>query len=159
LQTGAEASIKVPQLTFKVQEASLDLDAFGERALTGKRYLRLKVLVSSQEPKYDSYVGPESFRAIVDGKPVGPERLSPAAEAVKAATEQEFTMAFSIPSTAANAELQVGEVGKETAKIPLSLQPAKPQTLLSLRVSSMLFLVSAPTVSPGTCSAFAANSS
>lgn len=122
LTAGAEVSVDKPvKLTYKVLEAMLDLNGQGKRVEVGKRFVLLKVLAQNKDSAYNVYVGPESFRLLVDGVPKAAERLDPAAEAIDPLSEQEFQIVFLIPANAKKIELEVGEAGKSTAKIPIEL--------------------------------------
>lgn len=124
LAANGQAQVSVPALIYQIQEASVDLDGMGQRADAGKRFLLFKVQATCKE-KYDCYVGPESFRVLADGTPYSAAQMDPAADAVSADGSKVFRLAFQIPDGAQQVELQVGEAGKDTQKIPINLGGAQ----------------------------------
>jgi len=62
---------------------------------------------------------------VVDGQPIAPEKLDPVAEAVTSQGSRDFTAAFLVPANATNCQLEIGEVGKETARLPIEMKDNK----------------------------------
>ncbi len=112
-----------PALTYTVISATLDLDSFGKRTPSGKRYLNLTVRAACHAT-HSCYVGPESFRLLVGGQAQAAETLDPAADAVASDTQQDLRLAFLVPATDKSMVLQVGEATLGTAQIPLDLSGA-----------------------------------
>jgi hypothetical protein len=61
----------------------------------------------------------------VDGQPAATEKLDPVAEAVSSQGARDFTAAFLVPANTNSCQLEVGEVGKETARVPIDLKANK----------------------------------
>lgn len=125
LSATGETTLKEAGMLFGILSASIDLDGFGSRAPAGKRYLIVSVRASNKNAPNGYPVAADTFRLLVDGTPSAPEKIDPCCEVVEQPGSKEFTMAFIVPATASSAELEVGEVGKETARISLDLQAAK----------------------------------
>ncbi len=122
LAAGGEASTKEPKIIYTVQNASIDLDAFGERARLGKRYLTLTVHVADKEMGDNGEFLPEFFRLLIDGEPLLPKDTSDNST-INPQSTQDYTMAYLIPTTATNVELEVGKPDiQTTAKIPIDLK-------------------------------------
>jgi hypothetical protein len=120
LTVSGEATLATPPLVYVLDEGTIDLDGVGVRAEQGTRYLLLKVTATCKD-RYDCYVGPESFRVIIDGTPYAALTIDPVAEAVEPDTSQAFRLAFQIPEQVTQLDLQVGEASKETAKLPITI--------------------------------------
>ena len=121
IAASAEISLTQPsKATYKLTEGLISFDAFGKRAVSGKRFLLLSFSVTGND-KYSTYVGKENFRLVINGTPMSPTELSPIAEVVGENETKDFKLAFLIPNNATNVELEVGETGKETKKITLTL--------------------------------------
>ncbi len=125
IPAGQETSLTSPQVKFKINEASVDLDGANKRAPVGKRYLVFKIVASCSD-KYSCLVSPQSFRVFADGATIQPDTVTPVADAVKEGASEEFQVVFLIPATTNSAELELGEAGKVTAKATLDLKSAKP---------------------------------
>jgi hypothetical protein len=114
-----EAQVTSPNLIdYQVVDGATALNGPGFRADAGAHVLILKVTATCKD-RYDCYVGPNSFRLIVDGVPSDLQKLDPISAAVKASTSQDFTLAFQLPDSAKALALEVGETGKDTKQIPL----------------------------------------
>ncbi|MEP6900957.1 MAG: hypothetical protein ABJA66_04355 [Actinomycetota bacterium] len=134
LATGGQTSTKEPQMIYTIQNASVDLDAFGERAELGKHYLNLTIHVADKEAGDNGEFLPEFFRLLVDGVPLLPKATSDNFT-VAAQSSQDYTMAYLIPATAASIELEVGKPEVQTtAKIPIDLKKEMPQGFQQVKV-------------------------
>jgi hypothetical protein len=67
-------------------------------------------------------VAPDSFRLIVDGRATPPAEAPVLVVAIQSASEG--WVVFPVPPNAGSVALQVGDVGKQTAKIPIDLRRA-----------------------------------
>lgn len=117
-------SVETPKVTYTVKDAVMDLDSNDGRAQVSTRYAIITVSARCDE-QIPCYVGPVSFRLIADGDPLGTARMDPAAEAVDPATTKQLILTFIVPADVKELVLQVGEVDKSTAQVPLEL-PQKP---------------------------------
>lgn len=110
-------------LVFKIKSAALDLDSNGERADTGKRFLRLQMqVINNGSGAGGVALTSNHFRLIVDGTPLAPVEYP--IELLERSSAKDVTVVFILPATAAQADLQVGEVGRDgLVRIPLSLKP------------------------------------
>jgi hypothetical protein len=125
LNGGASVNEPAP-VTFTLADGTLDLDAFGQRAQIGKRYLKLTIRAACKDTRGGGcYVGGDTFRIVVDGQPIAPEKLDPVAEAVSSQGSRDFTAAFLVPANTTNCQLEVGEVGKETSRLPIDMKNSK----------------------------------
>ena len=126
LATDGEATTKEPQIVYTVQKASLDVDAFGERAALGKRYLNLTVHIADKEMSDNGEFLPEFFRLLIDGEPLLPKDTSDNST-VEPQSTQDYTMAYLIPANATSVELEVGKPDvQKTAKISIDLKKDTP---------------------------------
>jgi len=116
-----EAKVPDAQMTYTLRGGSTDLDAGGKRVGLGQRYVILSVHVSTAYPPGYA-VGSDNFRLVVNGVSKAPEAIDPCCEVVLPGKDKDFQMAFAVPAAAAAGELEVGEAGKGTAKISLSLK-------------------------------------
>jgi hypothetical protein len=66
----------------------------------------------------------QSARLIVDGMPIAPEEAPDLT--VKAQDSKQADFLFLLPDNSTTVELQVGQVGQQTARIPIDLTPAQP---------------------------------
>ena len=112
----------VEQVVYRVTSVSLDLDWNGARADAGKRFL----ICSLHFTNNSTFAGgvailPNDFRLLVDGEALTP-RDAPI-ELLHATSSMDGQVAFVIPADFGKLELQVGEVGHTTARIPLALKP------------------------------------
>ena len=123
LPDGAEATTGEPAVTFTIDDAALDLDAFNTRADLGKRFLIFAVDASSQAT---ALIGSDSFRLVIDGTPQAADFIDPVAEVISQDDDKEFTVAFQVPAEATRVELAVGDVNGETKTIPFDLAAAQP---------------------------------
>jgi hypothetical protein len=126
---GGETTTKEPQkLAYSIVKANIDVDAFGERAALGKRYLNLTVRVTDKEGGGGGggYFLPEYFRLLTDGTPSTPGNTSDNS-VLNSGSSQDYTMSYLIATNASNVELEVGKPGvQETAKIPIDLKTVSP---------------------------------
>ena len=127
LTSGGETTTKGPAMTYTILSATLDVDAAGQRAALGKRYLNLSVRVANKEEAGGGgEFLPEFFRLMINGAPSAPENVSDN-NIVNAASSQEITMSFVVPAGTTSVDLEVGRPGvQETAKIPITLGTVKP---------------------------------
>ncbi len=123
LSATGEASTKDPTMTYTIQSANIDVDAFGRRAALGKRYLNLTVHIACKEGG-NEFV-PEFFRLLTDGAPSVPENASES-NVLNCPGSEDYSMAYVIPASANSVELEVGRtVVQTTAKIPIDLKTDK----------------------------------
>jgi len=127
LALNGDASVKEPApVNFALLDGTLDLDAFGQRTAIGKRYLKVTIRADCKDTRGGGcYVGGDTFRLVVDGQPIAPEKLDPVAEAVTSQGSRDFTAAFLVSANTTNCQLEVGEVGKETARLPIEVKDNK----------------------------------
>jgi hypothetical protein len=124
LTAGGKATAQ--QIDYQVLVATLDLDALGERADLGQRFLILTLRMTNHNPAPGGTdIGSNSFRLLVDGVAVAPvdapiENLAP-----QSALDR--SVSFTLPASAKQVVLQVGDVTSgATATIPISLKAATP---------------------------------
>ncbi len=112
----------VGKVNYTVLSAMLDLDADGQRAEAGKRFLLLKMRVENTSDFAGGMaLGANHFRLLVDGAPRAPDAFPNTLINAKSAVDGEVV--FVLPNAAVKADLQVGEVGYEQpATIPIRLQ-------------------------------------
>lgn len=123
LNATGEATTKDPTITYAIQSANIDVDAFGRRAALGKRYLNLTVHIACKEGG-NEFV-PEFFRLLTDDAPSVPENASEN-NILNCPGSQDYSMAYVIPASANSVELEVGKTGVQTtAKIPIDLKSDK----------------------------------
>lgn len=123
LTVSGEARVAEAEMGYQALSGKLDLDAGGQRAATGQRFLSLQARVSTTA-RYAANVSTDDFRLVVDGKPLPAAGIDPCCEAVALGKDKEFQVVFAIPSATTTATLEVGESGKGTARIALDLKPA-----------------------------------
>jgi hypothetical protein len=111
LADGAEA--KAGQEVYTILSAELD------RHSSDKLALKLKVRVL-HEGSGAINVWEDSFRLIRDGVPFAPDEYPN--EVLDAGSAIDVDVMFLIPESAGAVELQVGQVGRDTARIPVDLQ-------------------------------------
>lgn len=121
-----DATLKEPDtVSYSISGGEFDLDAFGQRASVGKKFLMLSVKAECKETAGGGcFVSRDSFRIIVDGQPIAPENLDPISEAITPQGAREFTAAFLVPAAATTYQLEVGEANKQTARIPFDVKGA-----------------------------------
>jgi hypothetical protein len=109
-------------LRYDILSTYLDVDLDGQRADQGKRYLLLNMRVTNLSSfAGGAALGPNEFRLMVDGNPIAPAKAP--SEFMEPNSSLETQVAFLIPATATQAELQLGETGKpDIAKVQLKLQ-------------------------------------
>lgn len=113
-----DAQIRVGEVIYRVLAAELD------RYSDTKLSLKFSIRVTNIEAKYGVAIGPDYFRLIVEDVPFAPEVSI--IEAVALQSSKEGEVKFIFPATTGNIEFQVGEVGRETKRIPIDLKAAKP---------------------------------
>jgi hypothetical protein len=108
-------------LRYDILSTYLDVDLDGQRADQGKRYLLLNMRVTNLSSfAGGAALGTNEFRLMVDGNPIAPVKAP--IEFMEPNSSLEAQVAFLIPATATQAELQLGETGKpDIAKVPLKL--------------------------------------
>jgi hypothetical protein len=123
LASGERATVGTTNYT--VLSATLDLDADGKRADAGKRFLLLKTRVeNTSDFRGGMTLGGDNFRLVVDGVPLAPD-VSPSM-VIDAKSAIDGDVVFSVPEAVTEADLQVGEVGREQpVAIPVSLKGGK----------------------------------
>ena len=123
LAAGGRATVGT--VNYTVLSATLDLDANGKRADTGKRFLLLKMRVeNTSDFRGGMALSGDNFRLLVDGVPRAPAE-SPSM-VIDAQSAIDGDVVFAVPEAATQADLQVGEVGREQPiTIPFSLQGGK----------------------------------
>lgn len=118
-----EKTTQAPTMTYAIRSANIDMDAFGQRAALGKRFLNVTVHVAYKDAGDSAQFLPEFFRLLIDGSPSAPEHASSNSVLANLGS-QDYTMAYVIPANATNLELGVGKPDvQETARIPFDLTP------------------------------------
>jgi hypothetical protein len=120
--TGA-LNLKNPDVDYTLKDARLDLDAHGNRAPTGQRYLILTITITSHAPN-GAYIGEGNFRLIIDGTPQAPDSSDIPIPTGNLDKTTDSTIIFLIPDSAQAATLQLGEQS-QLATIPVSLTATK----------------------------------
>lgn len=108
----AGAEVTVGDATYTILSAWLDNAATGKRALTFEIRMTNKSI-------YGRNLWGESARLSVDGALLAPTETPNITVAGFSAEEGDF--AFTVPDTLQKAELQLGQVGEETAIVPVDL--------------------------------------
>lgn len=116
-------NLKNPDVDYTLKEAKFDLDAHGNRAPTGKRYLILTITITSHAPN-GAYIGDDNFRLLLDGTPQAPDDTDIALQTGYLDKTTDSTIIFLVPDSAQNAMLQLGEKSQATT-IPLNLTATK----------------------------------
>lgn len=99
--------------TYKILSAQLDRYASDQLALEFKiRY--------TNNGEYSVALGEDAFRVLIDGVPFAPVKAPNLL--VERQSDAEATVVFAIPDNLTGVELQVGQVGHETATAPISLK-------------------------------------
>lgn len=121
LSPGGQATAQ--EVTYQILSAVLDLDAVGNRADVGKRFLKLQMRFTNNSPFAGGFaLAPNDFRLIVDGSPLAP--IEAPIEVLAAQSVLEGEVIFDTPASASEVALQVGEVGRgDMALIPIDLPP------------------------------------
>jgi DNA-directed RNA polymerase subunit RPC12/RpoP len=121
VQLASGAEVRVADVSYRILSAILDLDSHGERAEQGRRFLTLQMRVTNHSTFSGGLgVSEEHFRLLVDGLAIAPSRYP--IELLAATSYKDCEIVFNIPAATAQADLQVGVVGKETTRIPLPPQ-------------------------------------
>jgi hypothetical protein len=121
VKLAAPPPANVQGIIYAVTAARLDLDYDGVRVDAGKRYLLLDMKVNNQSSSGIAIaIGPNNFRAIAGDTPLAP--LDAPIEAVPANSAVEGRVAFVVPADVQRIDLQLGEVGKNTARLPLTIK-------------------------------------
>lgn len=112
-------------VNYTVLSATLDLDANGQRADAGKRFLLLGLRVeNTSDSRGGMALSGDYFRLVVDGVPRAPD-VSPST-VISAKSAVDGDVVFVVPETAAKVDLQVGEVGHDQpATIRINLPGTK----------------------------------
>ncbi len=120
--SGVETKTKEGTLTYNIIKATVDLDAYGKRAGSDKRYLNLTVRVTDKgAASGGGYFLPEYFRLLTDGNPSQPENSSESA--LNSGGTQDYTMSYLIPKNVSMVDLEVGKPSIEpTEKIHIDLE-------------------------------------
>jgi hypothetical protein len=113
-----DTQVRVGEVIYRILAAELD------RYSDTKLSLKFLIRVTNIEAKYGVAIGSDYFRLIVEDIPFAPEVSIIEAVALQSAKEGEVKFIF--PATTSNIELQVGEVGRETKRIPIDLKATKP---------------------------------
>lgn len=129
LAAGGEAQAE--EAVYKVLSARLEY-----HGKPGMLALRIEIRMTNEGLGYSNFWG-DRFRLLIDGQPRAPEEAPN--EVVDPYSAMEGTLLFAVPESAATVELQVGQVGQETAVIPIVL-----------RAPQVTATVAAITESPGT---------
>lgn len=95
------------------------LGAEVDRASEDRLALRLTVRFTNVGAQYGVLVSDGSFRLLADGVPLAPDVYP--SEAVYLQSAKEGTVAFTFADTAREVLLQLGEVGGEVRRVPVSL--------------------------------------
>ncbi len=119
---GGETTTKDPTIAYSIIKATVDEDAFGKRAVLGKRYLNLTVHAADKGlGGLGGYFLPEYFRLIIDGQPTAPETASDSK--FDSGSSQDYTMSYIVPKNLSMVELEVGKPDQqETKKIHIDLE-------------------------------------
>jgi hypothetical protein len=88
----------------------------------GLHTVRLYVRTTNVAGRYGYNISLESFRLLLNDEAIAPEEAPIEVVAMQSATDEWVT--FRVPANAAAVQLQVGEIGKATAKIPFDLASA-----------------------------------
>lgn len=122
LKLAAGERATVGTVVYTVLSAALDLDANGKRADAGTRFLLLKMRVeNTSDFRGGMALSGDNFRLVVDGVPRAPKG-SPSM-VIDARSAIDGDVVFAVPEAAAQADLRVGEVGREQpVTIPLRLK-------------------------------------
>jgi hypothetical protein len=106
--------------TYHLVSGTLDRDSLGKRAEQGKRFLTLRVRVVNNSTFGGGYgVASDEFRLLAGGTPLAPVEYP--IELIPATSEKEMEVVFVVPAGLTQAELQVGALSRQTARIPLTL--------------------------------------
>jgi flagellar basal body-associated protein FliL len=116
-------NLKNPDVDYTLKDAKLDLDAHGNRAPTGQRYLILTITITSHAPN-SAYIGDGNFRLIIDGTPQAPDSTDIPISTGNLDKTTDSTIIFLIPDSAQAATLQLGEQS-QVATIPVNLTATK----------------------------------
>ena len=116
-------NLKNPDVDYTLKDAKLDLDAHGNRAPTGQRYLIMTITITSHAPN-GAYIGDDNFRLIIDGTPQAPDTTDIPLQTGYLDKTTDSTIIFLIPDSAQAATLQLGEKS-QIATIPVNLTAVK----------------------------------
>jgi hypothetical protein len=111
LETGAEA--RAGDETYKILSAEL------ERHSDGMMATRFKMQVANGG-QYAINVSESNFRLLADGVPRAPEKAP--SEVLAGGSSIDVDVLFVIAETTAAIELQVGQVGKYTTRMPINIR-------------------------------------
>jgi hypothetical protein len=92
------------------------------RGSDGPHTVRLYIRTTNVAVRYGYNISGESFRLLLNDQAITPEDAPSEVVAMQSAIEG--WVAFRVPPTAAAVQLQVGEIGRATAKIPFDLRSA-----------------------------------
>lgn len=110
------------QIVYRITSAALDLDNDGARADIGKRFLRFAMHLTNNSTFVGGVaISGNDFRLLVDGDSLAPVQAP--IQVLNASSSLDGDVVFLIPASFNKLELQVGELGHATTKIPLSLKP------------------------------------
>ncbi len=124
LTPGADVSAGSPPITYSVTLAQIGLDGVDssqlQQADQGSRFVTIKFSTTNQSSTGNAYMASDYVTLRADGKPVKPNYLDPAAEAIQPLKTTKFTAWFVIPADTKSLVLEVGN-GDQTAQIPLAM--------------------------------------
>jgi uncharacterized protein YraI len=125
MQLNSGAATTTDLVSFRIVSAALDLDNDGVRANLGERFLILTLQVlNDNTAKGNVLIGDEYFRLRVADTPLAP--INSVSDVVPVRSAKRVKVVFIVPADATSADLQVGQVGGDTASMPVSLV-VKPQ--------------------------------
>ncbi len=113
----ADGEARVGEIKYTILTAQLD------HYDMDRRTLRLSIRITTSKESRAVSVGGDSFRLLVDGLPLPPQKYP--SEVLAAESSRVFDIEFVIPATAGSAILQVGYVRGETSRIPIDLRAMK----------------------------------
>jgi hypothetical protein len=125
LTPGADAVAGSYPITYSVTLAQIGLDGISsnslmEQADQGSRFVTIKFSATNQTPNRDAYLAADYATLLADGKPVKPDYLDPAADAIKPLNTSKFTAWYVVPADTKSLVLEVGDADN-TAQIPLAM--------------------------------------
>jgi Na+-transporting methylmalonyl-CoA/oxaloacetate decarboxylase gamma subunit len=97
---------------YKILSAALD------RYSSDSLSVQIKVRMTHDGP-YSVNLYENSFRLLADGVPLAPTKAPN--EVVESGSSKDVEVTFVIPEATSTLELQVGQVGKETSKLPIAM--------------------------------------
>lgn len=107
-------------VSYQLAGGTIDLDSHGKRAEKGKRFLSLKLRVTNHSTFAGGFgLSGDNFRLLSEDLSLAPVKCP--IELLSASSDREVEVVFAIPAGFSQGDLQVGEVGKQTARIPVAV--------------------------------------